>query len=177
MGTRADVSERVYLLPCHCQVPLCGESWGRRGRWWVTRRPGARDSGGPAWAPRGGLAARSTRGGRGQSRAPGQLLSCSRLPCRGAARRGPWGWDGPGRTGRVGTLLSGWGFFYLLSCPVVVGRRERDEASPSQQREDAASLSFRCAALQLPEGFSRFDHDDETPWLPVACVSFFQLIR
>lgn len=96
---------------------------------------------------------------------------------RVAARRGAGLGDGPGRTGRVGTLLSGWGFFYLLSCPVVVGRRERDEASPSQQREDAASLSFRCAALQLPEGFSRFDHDDETPWLPVACVSFFQLIR
>lgn len=135
--------------------------------------------GGPAWAPRGGLAARSTRGGRGQSRhthrTNGQLLSSSRLPCRGAARRGPW--DGPGRTGRVGTLLSGWGFiFSFVLSTVVVGRRERDEASPSQQREDAASLSFRCAALQLPEGFSRFDHDDETPWLPVACVSFFQMV-
>lgn len=128
MGTRADVSGRVYLLPCHCQVPLCGESWGRRGRWWVTRRPGARDSGGPAWAPRGGLAARSTRGGRGQSRAPGQLLSCSRLPCRGAARRGPWGWAGPDRACwdvalRLGLFLS-----FVLSCRCWAPRARRGKS-------------------------------------------------
>jgi hypothetical protein len=148
----------------------------------VTRRPGARDRQwraglGPAWRSR----RRSTRGGRGQSRVPGsrhthrtngQLLSSSRHPAP-VSRRGPWGWDGPGRTGRVGMLLSGWGFiFSFVLSTVVVGRRERDEASPSQQREDAASLSFRCAALQLPEGFSRFDHDDETPWLPYQWLVF-----
>lgn len=116
MGTRADVSGRVYLLPCHCQVPLCGESWGRRGRWWVTRRPGARDSGraglGPAWRSH-----RTQHTGRAGA-VPGSRSTSFLLPApvsrRGAARALGMGRAGPGVLGRCSPA----GAFFIF-CPVL----------------------------------------------------------
>jgi hypothetical protein len=119
VGTRADVSGRVYLLPCHCQVPLCGESWGRRGRWWVTRRPGARDSGraglGPAWRSR--RTQHTGRAGAVPAHTSDERSTSFFLPApvsrRGAARA--LGWAGPDRACWDVALRLGLYFFF---CPV-----------------------------------------------------------
>jgi hypothetical protein len=127
VGTWADVSGRVYLLPCHCQVPLCGESWGRRGRWWVREAPAGRSL---QWAGRPGPrvavsphAAHGAGGGSPGLPGPGLPAYASDerstsflLPCRGAALALGMGRAGPDRACWDVALRLGLYFFF---CPVL----------------------------------------------------------
>jgi hypothetical protein len=146
------------------------------------------DSGGPAWAPRGGLAAAAHGAGGGSpgSRAPGThigrtvnffLPPGTRLPCRGAGLGDGMGRAGPGV---LGCCSPAGALFFLLSCRLSLlgaasATRQVQVSSVKTPRlcRFAAPLC-NCLKVSVDSTTTTRRHGYPTSGL---CFFFFQLIR